>query len=55
MKIGYINNTLTFYYCFHKHQLDEAGWTDIPNLDITDGGSATMITQQREFDFGLGC
>ena len=33
--IGYVNDTLTFYYCFHNYSF--------LNLDITDG-SAALVT-----------
>ena len=44
---GYVTTTttiiLTFYCCFDNHPEGEAGsagWTDNPNLDISDGGPA---------------
>ena len=45
-RIEYINNKLAFRYYFSKYQLSEGGagdLTDIINLDITDGGPASVI------------
>ena len=48
MTIDYVKNkTLTIYYCWHNYTLGKsgvAGFTDIHNFDITDGGPATKIT-----------
>ena len=54
-RIGYVNNTLTFFCCSNILQLGKAGCTNIFNLNINDGGAAIAITSLRVLYFGLVC